>query len=386
MKIAIDARWIFPQISGIGNYTRQLIGQLAMLDRKNRYVLLFKDAEVCDRTIRETALESAPNFETCLLHYGVFSPVNQILLPFLLREQGCEVYHSTNYMIPLLAFPRWRKGPIRCVVTIHDVIPLLFPRAAPRSRKARVFALYRFLMRQVAARADIIITDSNASKNDILRALSIPQQHAGKVRAVYCGVSSLFTPGNVPTDPSAEHPARLLYVGRSDPYKNVTGLIRIVDRVRRLCPFPVQLTIAGAQDPRYPEAAALVRELGLETIVKWTGYLSDGQLADSYRSSDLLVHPSRYEGFGLQVVEAMSSGLPVVCGNVASLPEVTGDAAVLVNPDNENDFAGAIRDILTNRPKQESMRAKGLVQARRFTWTNTARQTMALYEEATGGA
>jgi len=386
MRIAIDARWIFPQISGIGNYTRQFTGQLAKLDRNNSYLLLFKDAAVRDRTVAEIDLRSAPNFETRLLPYGVFSPLNQLLLPLFLRREACDIYHSTNYMIPLMAFPAWHKGRIRCVVTIHDVIPLLFPKAAPRSRKARMFALYRLLMQQVVARADAIVTDSMASRNDILKTLGIPAERASMVRAVYCGVSDIFTPGPMPVDVSPDRPARLLYVGRSDPYKNVTGLIRIVDKARRTCRSPIQLIIAGAQDPRYPEAEALSASLGLGSIVRWTGYLSDGELAETYRGSDLLVHPSRYEGFGLQVAEAMSSGLPVLCSNAASLPEVAGDAAVLLDPDNEDDFAAAIRDILASRQRREAMRARGLAQARRFTWASTAREILAIYEETGKGA
>lgn len=382
MNIAIDARWIFPEISGIGAYTRELIRELAQLPARHQFLLLFSDDAVLARTRTELGLDRAPHMRTLRVPYGLFSPRSQLALPSLLHRQGVRVYHSTNYMIPLLAFPRNRRGNIRAVVTIHDVIPLLFPDHAPRSKKARVLPLYRALMREIGRRADTIVTDSQASARDIVRELAIPAARAGDVRTIHCGVSQRFVPpADAPRARPASEPRRLLYVGRADPYKNVATLIRVFARVRERLPVPVELVIAGAPDPRYPEAAHLARELGLTPHIRWTGYLSDDALVRLYQESDALVHCSRYEGFGLQIVEAMACGLPVVCSNAGSIPEVAGDAALLAAPDDVATLAQHVETILTQPDVADSCRRRGLQQAARFTWRRAATDVLRLYEE-----
>jgi len=382
MNIAIDARWIFPEISGVGAYTREIIRELAQLPARHQFLLLFSDDAVLARTRAELNLDRAPHLRTLRVPYGLFSPRSQLALPALLRQQRIRVYHSTNYMIPLPAFPRNRRGDIRAVVTIHDVIPLLFPDHAPRSKKARVFPLYRALMREIGRRADTLVTDSQASARDIIRTLAIPTTRADRVRTVHCGVSQRFVPPTAPAParPPSE-PRRLLYVGRADPYKNLTTLIRVLARVRESLPIPVELVIAGAPDPRYPEATQLAHELGLTPHVRWTGYLSDDDLVRLYQTSDALVHCSRYEGFGLQVVEAMACGLPVVCSNAGSLPEVAGDAALLAAPDDVTALARHVETILTQPAVAADLRRRGLQQASRFTWRQTATKILRLYEE-----
>ena len=171
----------------------------------------------------------------------------------------------------------------------------------------------------------------------------------------------------------------LLYVGRSDPYKNVTGLIRIFKAARERAPMPLRLCIAGSPDPRYPEAVRLAAELGLSDAVTWTGYLSDEALTALYRRADVLVHPSRYEGFGLQVAEAMASGTPVVCSRAGSLPEVAGDAALMFDPDDIDGFADAVVRVIVDERLSAALRAKGRVRAAGFTWARAARETLAVY-------
>jgi len=394
MKIAIDARWIFREISGIGHYTRELIRHLALLDRNNEYVLFFDNASVRDRTVAETNMNDAHNFTTQILAYGVFSVRSQALFPLVLTRNSVDVFHSTNYMIPFLAFPRHKRGKMKCVATIHDVIPMIFPDHAPKSRKARFYPLYRRVMLETGARADTIIVDSRTSKTDVIRHLLIPASEEDKVRSVYCGVSERFHPletdtprassgrGAADSGPGSQgNPKKILYVGRTDPYKNLTALIRAFAKARERCPFPVALTVAGFADTRYPAARRVAAQLRIESEVNWTGYLSDDELVSAYRSADLLVHPSRYEGFGLQVVEAMASGLPVICSSAGSLPEVAGDAAVMVDPDDPDGLAEKITEVLTDETLAHRMAEKGLRQADKFTWSRTAAETLEAYKE-----
>lgn len=386
MNIVIDARWIFRELSGIGVYTRELIRHLASLDADNGYILVFNEPFLRDRTSDETGIAGRANFQTLVVGYGVFSLANQLRLPGLLSRLNADIYHSTNYMIPFLAFPRGASRSTRCAVTIHDVIPMIFPDHAPRSRKTRVFPLYRRLMIEVGRRANLIMADSNASRQDILRHLRIPPEYVSKVHTVYCGVSEhvkRLSDASQRRPPDA-NPARkrsLLYVGRTDPYKNLETLIRAFEKAMKSAPFPITLTIAGSADARYPEAPALLRTLGIEEHVRWTGYLSDADLVATYHNADLLVHPSRYEGFGLQVLEAMACGLPVLCSNGGSLPEVVGDAAVTLAPDDTDGFARNIVEILANPDRAREMAQKGLQRSRLFTWQKTAAQVLSLYRE-----
>lgn len=381
MRIAIDARWIFREISGIGAYTRELISHLATLDTKNEYIILFQDQSILERTTRETGTNNSPNFQHIIIPYGLFSIQNQILLPLFLKRMRIDIFHSPNYMIPLFAFHRGGKGTTKCVTTIHDVIPMIFPNHAPKSKKARLYPIYRRLMIEIGRRSNIIITDSHASAHDIRKHLEI-KDHPEKVQPVYCGVAKQFKPLQERPSPLSSNDTRtILYVGRSDPYKNIPNLIRAFHVVRKKSPFPVTLTIAGSIDPRYPETQELAEQLGIGEHVKWTGYISDSQLVALYQNSSVLVHPSRYEGFGLQILEAMACGLPVICANAGSQPEVAGDAAIILSPDDINGMVENINKILSNHHEADVMRQKGLVQAQKFSWSNTALQTLKIYSE-----
>jgi glycosyltransferase involved in cell wall biosynthesis len=386
VNIAVDARWIFPAISGIGSYTREIVRHLARLDRDNAYTLLFDDERRAQDIVREIGLTDAPNVSPVVVPASVFSPLSQLLLPPLFARRRIEVYHSPNYMIPFLAFPRRRPGRTRCVVTLHDVIPLKFPEHAPKARKSRLFPLYRRLMIETGARADAIIAVSATSRDDIIEHLHIPAAEADKVHVVHNGVSSRFRPAAAsPAGPpafSAARPARLLYVGRADPYKNLVGLVRALALLRPMYPFPVELTAVGPRDDRYPEAPLLAQELGVADMIRWSGYLDDDRLLAAYRAADLLVQPSRYEGFGLPVIEAMACGVPVVCSRAGSLPEVAGDAAVLVDPDDPAALARAIRDVLTDRALALDLAARGIRRAADFTWERAAAETLLAYKAA----
>jgi glycosyltransferase involved in cell wall biosynthesis len=378
MNIAIDARWIFPEITGIGAYTRELLRHLAAQDGDNRYLLLFGDAGLRDRTFREAALTGRPNVAAAVLPYGLFSIRNQLQLPGFLRRQGVDVFHSTNYMIPLAAFPRRKPGRIGCVVTVHDVIPLLFPEAAPRSRKSRVFALYRRLMIEIGRRADRIVTVSETSRGDVIRQLRIPADRAAAVQAIHSGIGDMFRPAP-PTSPG---PGRtILYVGRSDPYKNLFGLVEAFAAARARCREPLRLVIVGPRDPRYPEPAQRALTLGVGAAVTWAGYLHDDALVAAYQQADVLAMPSRYEGFGFPVLEAMACGTPVVCSDIPTHREIAGDAAMFANPESTPELADALVRVLTDAALRRALAAQGLARAARFTWAATAARTLAVYRE-----
>ena len=398
MKIGIDARWIFKELSGIGSYTRELIRHLARLERAHKFVIYFSDPALRDRTVAETDLLRAPNFSTCLLPFGLFSIRNQLRLPGLLAEAALDIFHSPNYMIPLRAFPREKPGRIRCVTTIHDLIPLMFPVYAPRAWKRRFFPLYRWLMHEVAVRSDLVLTDSQSSRGDVVRHLRLKPE---RVLAIPLGVEPRFQPaatsfgaqrstldasrascatGWTPGHARAEQ--IILWVGRADPYKNLAGLIEAFAALRKQYQLPVELRIVGPKDQRYPEASRRAAGLGVADAVTWLGYLSDDRLLNEYQNADVFVQPSWYEGFGLSVLEAFACGTPVICSNKGSLPEVAGGAALIVQPQDMIGLTEAMRRVLTDFRLARDMRERGLRQAQKFTWEITARMTMEAYKKA----
>lgn len=380
MNAALDARWIFRDITGVGAYTQELIREFRRPGARGARLLLFSDPAIEQRTLAGTGGPEAAPVRALRVPWGVFSAASQLRLPALLRREGCGLFHSTNYMLPLF----WGRRRPRLVVTIHDVIPLVLPDHAPRARKTRLLPLYRAVMRRIARVADVVITVSERSRADILACLAIPPARAGKVRVVYNGVSPLFRPEGVPPcdrAPAPDRPRRLLYVGRADPYKNVGLLVRLTAALRRETGCPVELVIVGPEDERYPEAARLARELGVAEHVRWTGALPPADLVRAYREADVLVHASRYEGFGLQVIEAMACGLPVVCSDGGSLPEIAGDAALIAPPGDIAAFVANTRRALEDAGLRRALGRRGFERAARFPWSATAARTAAIYDE-----
>lgn len=375
MRIGLDARWIFPELSGIGTYTQELVRQLAQLETDHEFILFFNDAGLRDRTWRAAELEGRPRFRAELVPWGVFSLLNQLRMPGRLRRLGLDLFHSPNYMMPFLAFPRGRPHAVRCVVTIHDLIPLLFPEWTPRALKTRLFPLFRRIMREAGARADALLTVSETSRADIIRHLGAP---GDRVWAIPNGVAPEFQPG----PRSARTVKTILYVGRFDPYKNVEGLLEAVARVCARGGTEVRLRVIGAPDPRYPEAPRKARELGLEGVVEWSGYLGGADLVAAYQAADVFALLSRYEGFGLTVLEAMACGTPVVCSRIGALQEVAGDAALLVDPLDPGAAADALWRVLNEAALAVELSRKGRARAREFTWAKTAERTLRVYEEA----
>jgi glycosyltransferase involved in cell wall biosynthesis len=372
MKVCIDARWIHPEISGIGLYTKELARALAGADRVNEYVLLFDDPAVMERTLHETGLADAPNVATRLVGYGPHSTASQLRLPALMRELRADVFHSTNYMMPLRAL-----GTTRRVVTIHDLIPLLVRDHAPRSRKSRALPVFRRLLLEIVRRADLVITVSESTRLDVLRTLAVAPDRNARIVAIPEGVSPEYRP----TIKRPRAVPVILYVGRRDPYKNLPLLVEAVGRLKA-DGVRARLRVVGPPDDRYPEAPRRARELGLDADIDWVGYVTAEELLREYQQADVFCLPSRYEGFGLPVLEAMACGTPVVCGNKGSLTEVAGDAALLVDPDDADRIAQALRRVLADPETAPRLSAKGLERAAMFTWNETARRTLDAYRQA----
>ena len=383
--IVLDTRWITDTPSGIGVYAREMLARIPRLAPDLRFHALFRAEAHCDAVLAaDPGLAALPNLDFSILSCGPLSPKSQLALPPLLRRLGARLLHSPNFLVPYTPFLR------RCafIANIHDIIPIVVPDYAPSSRTNRLKAVYRHCLRSTIRRSAVVVTGSDATRRDLVRELRLPPALADRIRVVYDGAGEALSadgraPIKTPDDPA---PRTLLYVGRMDPYKNVTLLVEALREIRALCPFPVRLRVVGPKDPRYPEAELRAAELGLADAVEFTGFVSPEALADAYRTADLLTHPSRYEGFGLQLVEAMRSGLPVLCTDGGSQPEVAGDAAVVVQRDDAHAFATAAAALLRDTARLRALQARGLARAPQFTWARAATETLDLYRQALGTA
>ena len=374
MRIGIDARWIFPRISGVGRVTEKLIQHLGEIDSENTYLLFFTEPRLMNQYA--SCWSKYPNLKPVLVPWGIFSPGNQLGMPSLIRREGIDLFHSTNYMLPLFL----RKTAV--VSTIHDLIPIKFPHFTPRAKKTRFNRLFRRLLIQCARRSDRVITVSRHTRDDLMRILGLPPE---KIAVVYNGIDSKYHPqdrnghpGSLPPDPF------ILYVGRFDPYKNVVGLIRSFNRFCREREDNPRLVLAGHLDPRYPEAIEAVKELGLESRVSFLDGASEEELIQLYIEARILILPSLYEGFGLPPLEAMACGTPVIVSDRGSLPEVVGDAGLIIDPDREDSIAGAIERLWNSEALRSELREKGLRRAKDFSWEKTAKETLKVYEELIG--
>ncbi|MBQ7252853.1 MAG: glycosyltransferase family 4 protein [Kiritimatiellae bacterium] len=377
--IVLDARWVSSSPSGIGRYTLSILREFASDPGPFRFEILCGAAELPFIASRcGLPAGGTDRFRFHPLARGPFSPRGQFDAARIARATGAAVFHSTNFMLPLplLAAPRGRRP--KLVANLHDLIPLAHPEFTPHAKKTRFFPVYRALMRFIASRGDAFVTASRSAADDIRRLLSVPPE---KIHVAVDGVDARFRPLAGPKPSASGAPHRILYVGRSDPYKNLPHLIDVFARAAAFgLPADTTLDIAGEPDPRYPEAPARVRALGLEGKVRFLGFIGDDELLRAYQEADALALLSRYEGFGLPVLEAMACGTPVVCADAASLPEVAGDAALLVPPDDTDEAAKALASLLADRALAARLAAAGLAQAARFTWAASARGLLETYD------
>jgi glycosyltransferase involved in cell wall biosynthesis len=371
MRVAIDARKLHD--FGIGTYIRNLLRHLARTDHSTEYVLLCGEADL------GVAAQLGPNFRGVLEPSPNYSLREQVHVPWVLRRERPDLYHAPHYVLP---------AGVRCpsVVTIHDCIHLMFPQYLP-NRLAYAYA--RAQMWSAARRSDCILTVSEASKRDILHLFNVPPE---KIVVVYNAIDSHFA-----VTPSEEAVSRVreryqldhkfvLYVGNIKPHKNLVRLIEAFHQLRQGELADLKLLIIGDQISKLPSLRRAVHRHKLHKQVRFLGYVGDDQLAILYRLASVFVFPSLYEGFGLPPLEAMASGTPVVASNVSSLPEVVGDAAVLVNPYDVDAIVDGLRRVLTDPALAANMSRKGIERAREFSWERSVAKTWAVYQTIAGKA
>ena len=375
LRIAFDARWIRDDLSGIGRYSLGLIDRLADTSDHD-FTLIGGDPD----RIAQGAPAAAKRFDRVECPAPPLSPRSQFLLPRILRRARADVYHAPYLHAPL--------RPTRCAVaiTVHDLIPLRFGHGLAKSKKVR----YRFAWNAWCAaqyrRADAIVTVSDFSRAELIEHARLDP---ARVVRIYNGVSLDHEPNDISPDLFRSRfgiESRMIsYIGRQDPYKNIDGLVRAFALLGEMISEHVTLIIAGRIDPRYPEAQRAARDLGLEDRIVFTDYIDEPLRFSLLRGSDVFIFPSKYEGFGLPPLEAFALGVPVVASRAASIPEVVGDAATLIDPDDHEAMAHAIAELLNDDSLRESRIAAGHERAQMFTWEKCAREHLMLYERMAPG-
>ncbi len=381
LKIVIDARHI--RDFGIGTYLRNLIQALAAIDRSNQYTLVSLPANVRD-------FANLPsNFTTVPYPRTDVTLRENLLFPAFLRRFHADLFHIPLSHVPLLMLRPY-------VVTIHDMSNVMYGELAGFKKSLRQMMFRRSLLR-----AAKVIAVSSATRRDVQSLFGVP---ASRIRLVYNAPDPEFLRHRHVADARAAGPGGwelecrrileryqisypfLLYAGNIRPQKNIPRLVEAFALVRtKLESHPkyrdLRLIIIGDELSRYSAVRRAVIHARVEKAVRFLGFVPFDTLRVFYEAAEAFVFPSLYEGFGLPPLEAMASGTPVVTSGVSSLPEVVGDAAAVVNPENVFDIARGIQDVLLDDNLRRELIRRGHEQVAKFSWERSAREVLDIYQE-----
>lgn len=373
MRIGIDARLLYYSPGGIAEYTRQLVQALATLEGDEEFLILYsrKDA-------KQDIIADHPRFKKAVLWTPSHHRAEFLLLSAELSRFGLDVLHCPDFIPP-------RAGHFRTVISVHDLAFLLYPHFLTRES-----ARYYGQIDQAVRRADHIIAVSESTRNDLMKLLGVPER---KISVIYEAADPLFHPVDKEEarkalrDAGYNLPAQfILFVSTIEPRKNIPALLRALRNLRDRYHLPHKLVLAGQRGWLVDEVFDLVSELHLEEDCIFLGRVPARDLLYLYNSADALVHPAFYEGFGLPPLEAMSCGTPVIASKVAAMPEIVGDAGMLIDPHDVEELTVAIWRVLTEEELRNQMRQRGLQRAKLFSWQKAARETLEVYRQVAAGA
>ncbi len=374
MHIAINAHLLAHTRSfrraGVSNYTEALLTHLGRIDHQNTYTIY------TTRGLGSQALGLPANFRVRpsalpTINPRVRVPWEQLIAPLILASSGADVYHGVLNVMPVLS-------PIPSVVTIHDLSPFFFPQAS-----RRVNRLYAGWAVRVAARpAAHLLAVFEFTRSEIIRWLDVPPE---RVIVTHNAADARFAP----PDPAELDAFRrrhslpdqfVLFIGTLEPRKNLPRLIEAYARIAQATRAP--LIIGGGRGWLYDAILARAAELNLGDRLHFAGYIPQEEQHLWYAAATIFAFPSLYEGFGMPPLEAMACGTPVITSNTSSLPEVVGDAGMMVDPTDTEALAAALLHLLGDADLRTELRRRGLQRARQFAWEATARRTLEVYTRA----
>lgn len=366
MHIGIDCRLPFYQMGGISQYVLHLLPALAQLDEENRYTVFHSRQD--DRSY----LPDVANFQRANLWTPCHHRLERIALAAELVPHRLDVLHSPDFIPP--AF-----GAKRRIITVHDLNFHYYPQFLTAESKR----YYADQIRWAVQAADHISADSHATRQDLIDILRVAPN---KVTTIHLAANPLYERTYEESAVNAtlrQHNLPrgfLLFVGTLEPRKNLPMLLQAYNLLRQESAVTVPLILIGSKGWIYDEIFATIEALNLQQHVRHLSGIFDEQLAHLYMAASLLVTPSHYEGFGLPALEAMHCGCPVIVSNRGSLPEVVGDAGLLLDPDDVTAWAEAMVQVISNSDLRKKMVTKGRIKARKFSWQKTAVATLKLYQ------
>ena len=365
MKIGINGRFLAAKRTGVQRAAYNLVRSLVEIDQANQYFLFTSEDQLDNPdwkrphvTIVPSRIKEGENIKNHIWE--------QIALPFLAAKYRVDLLHSPANLAPL-----FYKG--RSVIHIHDLCFVVNPQWFSFSFRT----LYNFVIPRLAKRAIKVITNSNNSRNDLLQYCNLS---ADRVSQIYWAVDELFLESNIePLQPILNEPY-ILYVGSLEPRKNIGALLEAYEILRTRHPhLTPKLVLIGGESPLFAEVRLKIKKYKEDILFK--GFVNDAQLRNYYRGARLFVYPSLYEGFGLPPLEAMAAGVPVVTSMTSSIPEVVGQAALMVSPHHAGQIADAMAQILDDPELAASLVRAGRQQVQKFNWYRVARNTLAIYYE-----
>jgi len=381
MRIAIDYTAAIRQGAGIGNYVRNLVDAMLVLDSKNQYTLITSGRPTRERPFPEAANVRArsiiiPDRYLNILWYRWRLPLHATFF-----TGQVDIYHGPDFVLPPI------NGQVRKIVTVHDLAFLEHPEYGV----PQLVAFLNKVVPEAVGSADVVAAVSQATRQSLIEHFGTP---SGKITVIPNGVRSHF---QRITDPillaatrhkfGLKHPL-ILGVGTLEPRKNHHGLIKAFHKAQSAAgkkQRPAMLALAGGTGWLYEETQQLVTKLKLEKKVRFLGRVSELELITLYSMADVFAFPSFFEGFGVPPLEAMACGAPVITSNTSSLPEVAGDAALLIDPHNTSELAQAMILLLEDERLREELRQKGYARAQLFTWPKSASKMLSIYQQLYNG-
>jgi len=378
MKIGIEGQRLFrPKKHGMDIVALELIRNLQKIDHENEYFIFVKPDE------DHTALRETANFKIILLEGGSYPVWEQIVLPRAAKKYGCQVLHCTSNTAPLFC-------DIPLVTTLHDIIYLessYFKILTGSATNYQKFGnVYRkLIVPRIVKNSHKIITVSNFEKNRIADFFGMKGDD--RLTAVYNGVSSHFKPiaGEIELKRVKEKyhlPDQFFFfLGNTDPKKNTKGTLKAFSDFLKQRKSDYKLVML---DYDRGELEKLLDEIGDKQLINkivLTGYVTNTDLPAIYSQSAIFLYPSLRESFGIPMLEAMACGVPVITSNTSSMPEVSGDAAHIVNPYHPEEITEGMIKILSEKTYSENLCKKGIERSKLFSWKNMAEQVLVLYNE-----
>lgn len=368
-KISLELQWAVGKKTGVGWYIYNIVKELSKTD-KNDYIAEFINF-MGRHDVKSQIDYDIKIKQNKLLTYTMYNFLTKKMniSHNLILGTKSDIYHFFNFTIP-----KNIKGKV--IVTIYDTV---FFSAPETMGDMKAISEYKY----AAERSDLILTISESAKSDIIKHFNVDEK---KIEIVTPGIDLEKYLHNY-TDIELENVRKkyklpenyILYLGTIEPRKNIERTIKAFIKYKKEVKDDLKFVIVGGKGWKYDNIMKLIESMGTDIIL--TGYIDEEDKIPIYKLAQIFAFPSLYEGFGMPVLEAMAAGVPVITSNVSSLPEVAGDAAILVDPLNEDEIFEAYKKILSDKKLQLEMIEKGLEQAKKFEWKESAKVLEQIYEK-----